>query len=106
MKTTTEKASYTLKFAAHDQDNLNIIDFRPGDDFPKFLDYDSVLKFSIEKGYIENESEINCLVDGSDHIEPYFTSNSAAEETANYLENDFAQYEKYFSAMEHEYELF
>lgn len=99
-------STYTLKFKQHDQDNLNISDFKPGDEFPAFLDYNKVLQFSIKQGSIRQESDINCLVDGSDHIEPYFTSNSASEETAIYLETDFAEYEKYFSAMEYEYELF
>lgn len=99
-------STYTLKLKQHEQDNLNIIDFKPGDKFPEFLDYEEVLQFSIENGHITSEQDINCLVDGSDHVEPYFTSNTASEEAAIYVEDVFIEHEKYFNVMEHEYELF
>ena len=77
---------YTIKFQDHDQDNLNIIPFTPGDEMPSFLDFEEVLANSIDWGIISSAEEIQTLVDGSNHIEAYFTSETATEETCNILE--------------------
>ena len=71
---------YTIKFSTNDQDNLNIFPFKSGDEMPDHLDYGTVLKHSIETGNIEKESEIKSLVDGSNQIEAYFSSQTAHKE--------------------------
>lgn len=95
---------YTIKFKQHDQDNLNFIPFKKGDKMPSFLDYNEVLQSSIKRGYIENENEIETLVDGSDHTEPYFTSMSAAADCEATLSGDYPEIE--FDAMQTVYEVF
>jgi len=72
--------TYTIKFKDNDQDNLNFIPFTVGDEMPGFLDYEEVFEFSIRQGYIQNESEIKTLVDGSDHVRAYFTPLTAEDD--------------------------
>jgi len=79
--------NYTVKNKKHEQDNINFINFDIKRNFPSFLDYDEVLKFSIESNCIENEADIISLCDGGDHIQPYFSSNPAADECQMYVEN-------------------
>lgn len=77
---------YTIKFQPRDQDNLNFIPFKAGDQIPPHLDFEKVLASSIDAGYISDASEIKTLVDGSNHVEPYFTSLTAAEDCKTMLE--------------------
>jgi len=92
---------YTIKIKSHEQDNLNFIPFV--DKMPSYIDYEKVLAYSIEKGYIQNESEIETLVDGSDNVQSYFTRMSAAEDCKATLEAD---YDTEFDAEVSEYEVF
>ena len=55
---------YTVKNKEHDQDNINFIDLTdPKKEMPSFLEYEDVLTFSLENGYIYDESEIKSLCD-------------------------------------------
>jgi len=79
--------TYTVKNQPNDQDNINFIDVKNAKkEIPSFLDYDEVLKYSIENGNITSESNIKSLCDGSDNINPYFSENNAAYECEIYLE--------------------
>lgn len=93
---------YSIEIKAHKQDVVNFIDFKAGDEMPEFLIYEEVLNFSIRNHYIKNESEIKSLCDGSNHIEPYFSDESAAyncqatllaEEGAPKFKEDVTYYE-------------
>lgn len=72
---------YTIKFKANDQDNVNYFDIKdPKNNMPSFLDYNEVLNHSIKNGNIQSKKEIVSLCDGGDHIEAFFSSNSASYE--------------------------
>lgn len=77
---------HTIRFMEHDQDNLNFFDFTKKDrrKLSDIYDYRKIVKDSIEDGRIKHEDDIRCFVDGSDHVQPYFTSNTADEEYATY----------------------
>jgi len=95
---------YTVKNKEHDQDNINFIDLSdPKNEMPSFLDYEDVLNFSLENGYILNESEIKSLCTGGDHYPYYFSSMSAADECEYYVESNS---EVKFDKEQDEYELF
>jgi len=79
---------YTVKNKENDQDNINFIDLSDvKNEMPSFLEYEEVLKYSIENGNISSESGIVSLCDGGDHVQPYFSSMTAAEECESYIEN-------------------
>lgn len=80
--------TYTIKFKENDQDNINFIPFKKGDKIPEFLDYEEVLERSIREHRIDSEADIITLADGSDHIQPYFSSNTAADECRFIVEDD------------------
>jgi hypothetical protein len=72
---------YTIKFQEHDQDNLHFIPFKLGDKMPKdHYIFEDILAYSIEAGYINSENDIKAFVSESNHIGPYFTSFTAAED--------------------------
>ncbi|TAJ13056.1 hypothetical protein DMA11_10345 [Marinilabiliaceae bacterium JC017] len=80
--------NYTVKNQKHDQDNINFIDVVDvKNEMPSFLDYNEVLAYSIEIGYIESEKNIKSLCDGGDHVQPYFSSENATYECETYVEN-------------------
>lgn len=80
---------YTVKNKENDQDNINFIDLSdPKNEMPSFLDYEDVLNFSLENGYIYAESEIKSLCDGGDNLPAYFSSMSAADECEYYVESN------------------
>jgi len=95
---------YTVKNKTNDQDNINFIDLTsPEIEMPSFLEYEDVLNFSLENGYILNESEIRSLCDGGDNLPAYFSSMSAADECEYYVESNS---EVKFDKEQTEYELF
>lgn len=108
---------YTVKNKENNQDNINFIDLTDAkNEMPSFLDYDEVLAYSLESGNITSEANIKSLCDGGDHVQAYFSENSAAYECEIYVEN--AEFEVQneegewetktleFDAEETEYELF
>ena len=83
---------YTIKFRENDQDNLNFIPFEYGvSKMPPYLDFDEVFEHSAEMGYLTDPKEIKTLVDGSNHVEPYFTSLPAWEDCKATIEGDTGQ---------------
>ena len=86
--------AYTIKIKPNDQDNLNLIPFKAGDKMPKFLNFETVLAFSIQVGYIKSKDEIRTLVDGSDHIEAYFTSLTVEDECKTYQDGFGFEFKK------------
>mgnify|MGYP000873918930 CR=1 FL=1 len=95
---------YTVKNKEHDQDNINFIDLTdPKKEMPSFLEYEDVLTFSLENGYIYDESEIKSLCDGGDNLPAYFSSMNAADECEYYVENNS---EVKFDKEQDVYELF
>ena len=82
-------STYTIKFQSNDQDNLAFIPFNVGDKMPCNLDFDTVLASSIRQEYIQNKAEIKTLVTGSDEVQPYFTSETAADDCKATLEADY-----------------
>lgn len=90
MENIVDDRSYTIYIRPHDQDSVTFMPFDPNvDTVPSYLDYDEVLAFSIEQGEIGDETDIVSFCDRSNHIEPYFSSNTAAYECQIMLENDF-----------------
>ena len=82
---------YTIKFKHHDQDNVNFFDCR----FDELnLNDDSAvaaLEYSLSEGILDNPQNIKCFCDGGDHIEPYFTSLTPAEEVDTYIDFELLQ---------------
>jgi len=79
--------TYTVKNRDNNQDNVNFIDMT-GKNMPDFLDYDEVLAYSLKNGCITSEDRIKSLCDGGDHINAYFSEESAAYECDIYLSYD------------------
>ena len=78
---------YTIKNERDEQDNINFIDIINAEkELPSFLNYKDVLKHSLNSDNITSEKNIKSLCDGGDHLEPYFSENSAAYECNIYLE--------------------
>ncbi len=95
--------TYTIKNTEQNQDNVNYIDMvTPFEEMPEFLNFEDVLQFSIKNGWVKDETEIKSLCDGGNHIEPYFSSNSAAFECSVEVENAGLKFDETIS----EYELF
>ena len=84
----------TIKFKTDGQDNANLYSLEGLDIkslFEKgslsYYDYEEVLKFSIAWGFISDAKDIKTFYDGSDHMNPYFTSETLEDEVDNYLGN-------------------
>ena len=79
--------TYTVKNKQHEQDNISFIDVTSAkEELPSFLDYKKVLEHSLKSKNITSEKDIKSLCDGGDHLEPYFSENTAAYECAMYVE--------------------
>lgn len=79
---------YTVENEENNQDGINFIDVtNPRTEIPAFLDFNEVLKHSLKIGSITSENNIKSLCDGGDHVEPYFSEESAATECELYLDN-------------------
>lgn len=79
---------YTVKNKENNQDNINFIDLSDAkNEMPSFLEYEEVLRFSLESGDLTSEENIKSLCDGGDHVQAYFSENDAAYECEIYVEN-------------------
>jgi hypothetical protein len=80
--------TYKVENRENNQDGINFIDVvNAKNEMPSFLDYEEVLEFSLKNGNIENENSIKSICDGGDHVQPYFSENTAAFECECYVEN-------------------
>lgn len=96
-------STYTIEFARYEQDNVNFIPV-----YTKILesvmeanpyhDFDYIVKHSIKEGLISSLEEAKTFCDGGDSIEPYFTTNTPAEECSTYVE----YYEEWVCGLEWE----
>lgn len=81
---------YSINFKQDKQDSINFHDFSGRQDwereFGSWFNFDEILKDSIRRGEVANEEEIECFCDGSNNINPYFSSNSAEYEAQTLLE--------------------
>lgn len=70
---------------------LRVAPFKKGDVLPEVvkIDYDSLLKESLEEGFISSEEEIKCLVYGIEFKYPYLSSLTKDEEYNIILKNQF-----------------